>query len=279
MSSKAFAYGGVVVDGGGRILLREPASHFGGYVWTFPKGRPQQSEANEQAALRETKEETGVVAEIVAPIDRVFEGDTTQNRYYLMRPTGLAHEPTDDETASICWAANPAKARALIAENRGTHADTLLEVLDAALEVAGQHSTLLGARAVVVDVRGQSPVPRRSGSMSDAEVAWRTRIKEEVEAMPLEATMAGPGAWFSAEFEFFVPSPLTDLDNLVKPVLDTLFLPGVDNPNRQHIAHLTGVLFRADDGRIRHLVVRKRQTLEVSEQGARITVRELIGPA
>jgi hypothetical protein len=30
----AKAYGGVLLTRGGRILLREPANHFDGYVWT-----------------------------------------------------------------------------------------------------------------------------------------------------------------------------------------------------------------------------------------------------
>ena len=35
---RADAYGGVLVDAKGRVLLRAPKGHYGGYVWTFPKG-------------------------------------------------------------------------------------------------------------------------------------------------------------------------------------------------------------------------------------------------
>src|SRR5205823_3411956 len=111
--SKSMAYGGVVIDGRGRILLREPSGQYGGYLWTFPKGHANQGETPEQAALREVREETGVVAEVVAPIEGLFEGDTTWNSYFLMRPTRWAEEPQDEETASVCWA-SPAKARELI---------------------------------------------------------------------------------------------------------------------------------------------------------------------
>jgi 8-oxo-dGTP diphosphatase len=69
---KAFAYRGVVIDTNGRLLLREPSGHYGGYVWTFPKGHPHPGETGEEAALRETNEETGVVAEIVSRIPGVF---------------------------------------------------------------------------------------------------------------------------------------------------------------------------------------------------------------
>lgn len=37
MSGLKLAYGGVIVDTEGRVLLREPSDHFDGYVWTFSK--------------------------------------------------------------------------------------------------------------------------------------------------------------------------------------------------------------------------------------------------
>ena len=36
----ASAFGGVVIDAKGRVLLRRPKGDFDGYVWTFPKGQP-----------------------------------------------------------------------------------------------------------------------------------------------------------------------------------------------------------------------------------------------
>lgn len=52
-----------------RIPLREPSGHFDGYVWTFPKGRPEGGETTpEETALRETCGETGVLAEIIGRI-------------------------------------------------------------------------------------------------------------------------------------------------------------------------------------------------------------------
>lgn len=137
MSGKALAYGGVVVDRRGRILLREPSNHFDGYVWTFSKGRPSHGETPEQTAVRETREETGVVAEIVAQIPGTFAGGTTDNVYFLMRPTGEAGEP-EGETASVCWVATPGRAREMISETTnplGRARD--LAVLQAALAVDG----------------------------------------------------------------------------------------------------------------------------------------------
>jgi 8-oxo-dGTP diphosphatase len=133
MSGKAYAYGGVVIDADGRILLREPKGHYDGFVWTFPKGRPNEGETKQEAALRETEEETGVIAEIVAPVPGQFEGGTTINEYFLMRPTGRAHQP-ENETDGVCWVSTPDKAREMINETTniiGRERD--LKVLEAAL--------------------------------------------------------------------------------------------------------------------------------------------------
>jgi 8-oxo-dGTP pyrophosphatase MutT (NUDIX family) len=102
---KKVAYGGVVVDTNGLVLLREPKNHFDGYVWTFAKGRPDPGETPQATALREVKEETGVDAKIVGPLPGEFAGGTTINRYFIMQASvgsgGVA--PDDPETASIKW--------------------------------------------------------------------------------------------------------------------------------------------------------------------------------
>jgi ADP-ribose pyrophosphatase YjhB (NUDIX family) len=66
------AYGGVVFDDDGWVLLREPKNHFDGYVWTFPKGRPNLGGNPEEAALREVLEETGVIAAIIGQVPGSF---------------------------------------------------------------------------------------------------------------------------------------------------------------------------------------------------------------
>lgn len=81
---KADAYGGVLIDKAGHVLLREPTGHFGGYVWTFAKGRIAKGETPEQAALREVREETGYEAHILGLIPKVFRGTTTTTGFFLM---------------------------------------------------------------------------------------------------------------------------------------------------------------------------------------------------
>jgi 8-oxo-dGTP pyrophosphatase MutT (NUDIX family) len=129
------AYGGVVVARDGRILLREVKNHYDGYVWTFPKGRPEPSESPRQAALREVQEEIGAQAQILIPLRGEFKGGTTVNRYFLMtvddRHLDLQFE--SDETACLRWAL-PQEARTLIGlteNNVGRKRD--LAVLEVAL--------------------------------------------------------------------------------------------------------------------------------------------------
>ena len=50
---------GLILWDGRRLLLRKPTGHFGGYFWTFPKGRIDPGESPEEAALRETLERGG----------------------------------------------------------------------------------------------------------------------------------------------------------------------------------------------------------------------------
>lgn len=128
------AYGGVVVDAAGRILLHEPAGQFAGYVWTFPKGRAAPGESAEAAALREVQEETGVEAQIEERIPGTFRGETTENIYFLMSLRRVVGKP-GAETQAIRWA-TVAEAPALIAQTRkefGKRRD--LAVLAAAVQL------------------------------------------------------------------------------------------------------------------------------------------------
>ncbi len=96
------AYGGVVIDPAGRVLLREPTDHYKGHVWTFAKGKPEPGESPEQTALREVFEETGVRATVVLKIPGEFGGSTTSNEYFLMRPIEDTGQH-DGETVRTVW--------------------------------------------------------------------------------------------------------------------------------------------------------------------------------
>jgi 8-oxo-dGTP diphosphatase len=110
------AYGGIVINFRGQVLLREPAGHYKGDVWTFAKGRPVPGETPEQTALREMLEETGYQAEIAAKIPGCFNGKRTSNEYFLMLPVEDTGQ-FDAETQAIRWA-SAEEARQLIQLNR-----------------------------------------------------------------------------------------------------------------------------------------------------------------
>jgi 8-oxo-dGTP pyrophosphatase MutT (NUDIX family) len=96
------AYGGIIINEQGLVLLREPTNHHDRYVWTFAKGKPDPGESAEETALREVLEETGIKAKIIAKIPGSFDGSTTSNEYFLMVPaedTGKFHW----ETHTVAW--------------------------------------------------------------------------------------------------------------------------------------------------------------------------------
>ncbi|MGO9027191.1 MAG: NUDIX hydrolase [Acidimicrobiales bacterium] len=133
-------YGGAIFDGKGRILLREPSGHYGGYHWTFPKGRPEVGEHPSATALRETLEETGHRPVITGHLPGVFRAGprATSNYFYLMEDRAGLVDPaalaTNQETADLRWATRR-EARELInlsPNDGGRRRD--LEVLDAAFD-------------------------------------------------------------------------------------------------------------------------------------------------
>jgi 8-oxo-dGTP diphosphatase len=110
------AYGGVVINPSGQVLLREPVGHYKGDVWTFAKGKPEFAESPEQTAVREVLEETGYLAEIVAIIPGSFDGSRTSNEYFLMSPVENT-DHFDAETQAVRWATGE-EARQLIKLNQ-----------------------------------------------------------------------------------------------------------------------------------------------------------------
>lgn len=86
MPEKWISAGGVVLGGEDdldHIWIRKPSNNYG--PWAFAKGKVDKGESKEQAALREVKEEIGIVAEII-PGGYLgnFEGGYSHTHYYLM---------------------------------------------------------------------------------------------------------------------------------------------------------------------------------------------------
>ncbi len=101
----ATSYGGIVLrpgSGGLEVALIRPRRE-GKVVWALPKGAKDADEDPGAAALREVREETGLDAEVIGPLEPItywFTWPAEQVRYrktvhfFLMRYT--AGEPTPD---------------------------------------------------------------------------------------------------------------------------------------------------------------------------------------
>ncbi len=107
MSDLVRAAGGLVLrDGeGGRrevALVHRPKYD----DWSFPKGKLHQGETDEEAALREVEEETGLRCSMELELPSVRYRDAAGRdkvvRYWVMRPLMGAFEPTD-EVDDLRW--------------------------------------------------------------------------------------------------------------------------------------------------------------------------------
>jgi 8-oxo-dGTP diphosphatase len=91
------AAGGAVVRDGdaGRevVLVHRPKYD----DWTLPKGKVERGESDEDCALREVEEETGLRCELLEELESSSYTDASGRpkltRYWLMRPVGGSLEP------------------------------------------------------------------------------------------------------------------------------------------------------------------------------------------
>lgn len=113
------AYGGVVANKKGQFLLREPANHFDGYSWTFPKGKmDSKAEHPVDTALREVKEEAGKHVAIFDQLPGTYKsGSGSHNSFYLMRSYGDDPGAMDKETWKTKWASFD-EAKQLISQSK-----------------------------------------------------------------------------------------------------------------------------------------------------------------
>jgi 8-oxo-dGTP diphosphatase len=110
------AAGGVVVRDGLVALVHRPRYD----DWTLPKGKLDNGESFEEAALREVEEETGLRARLVRELPSVnyeVRGRPKVVRYWLMEVESDEGFAVNDEVDEVRWV-EPAEARALLTYDR-----------------------------------------------------------------------------------------------------------------------------------------------------------------
>lgn len=82
----------------------------GRMIWSLPKGHLEEGESAEEAAIREVREETGLVGAVVAPLGTIdFWFMAEQRRihktvhHYLMQCTGGELTADDVEVDEVLW--------------------------------------------------------------------------------------------------------------------------------------------------------------------------------
>jgi 8-oxo-dGTP diphosphatase len=110
------AAGGLVVRDGKVLLIHRPKYD----DWTFPKGKAEDGESDEDCALREVEEETGLRCTLVEEAGTTeyvdSKGRPKRVRWWLMRPDGGTFTPTH-EVDEIRWE-TPARAARLLTYGR-----------------------------------------------------------------------------------------------------------------------------------------------------------------
>jgi 8-oxo-dGTP diphosphatase len=95
----------VVVDAG-RVLLARRAVAEGSLSWVFPGGKVQRGEAAEDAAVRETREEIGVVVEVTRMLGERIHPDTGRRVVYVAcrLVSGVTTVHSAREVSEVVWA-------------------------------------------------------------------------------------------------------------------------------------------------------------------------------
>ena len=105
--------GGLVLDLSGSLPMAALIARHdrnGRLIWLLPKGHVETGETNEEAAIREVAEETGITASILAPLGVIDFWFMTPNQrihktvhHYLLQAIGGELSDTDIEVVEVAW--------------------------------------------------------------------------------------------------------------------------------------------------------------------------------
>ena len=103
MDVQVRAAGGVVVRDGQVLVVHRPRYD----DWSLPKGKLEDGESWEAAALREVEEETGVAGRLLAELDDDHytdrKGRPKRVRWWHMAPVAEGLRDPDDEVDEVRW--------------------------------------------------------------------------------------------------------------------------------------------------------------------------------
>ena len=109
----AVSAGGLViraVGGQPEIVVGRRKRERDGYVWSLPKGTPEEGETREETALREVREESGLEVRILSYFDAISysfvrTGERIEKtvHYYIMEAIGGSFDQYDKEFDALRW--------------------------------------------------------------------------------------------------------------------------------------------------------------------------------
>jgi 8-oxo-dGTP pyrophosphatase MutT (NUDIX family) len=98
------------VGGQAEIVVGRRKRERDGYVWSLPKGTPEEGETREETALREVREESGLEVRILSYFDAISysfvrTGERIEKtvHYYIMEAIGGSFEQYDKEFDELRW--------------------------------------------------------------------------------------------------------------------------------------------------------------------------------
>ncbi|HET7415599.1 MAG TPA: NUDIX hydrolase [Arthrobacter sp.] len=134
--------GGVVVDTTDKrlhVAIIARINRGGRLEWCLPKGHPENEETNEEAAIREIEEETGISGRLLAPLGTVDYWFTVSGHrvhktvhHFLLEATGgelTTENDPDHEAVDVAWVPIKELPKRLSFPNERRIADLAREVL------------------------------------------------------------------------------------------------------------------------------------------------------